>query len=185
MEYAARLPQVPSRRKMLAPVLALIVGAGAATGVYALIDNNDPATQAAKVIVVEQPAPGSAEIPGKNESATAAAIAGSTSVTDIPGKNEAKTAAGISQSSGIELRGSKASAVSKPAFDAQSAAEEQRSDPHGPAAMLREPLSSQNVAPSPPATTQTGAPPPRRGACAFAIPVRVRSRHVTCGRAGR
>jgi hypothetical protein len=137
MEYAARLPQVTSRRKMLAPVLALIVGAGAATGVYALVDNNDQATQAAKVIVVEQPTPGTAEIAGKNESATAAAIAGGTTVTDIPGKNESATAAGISQSSGVELRGSKASAVSKPAFDAQSAAEEQRNDPHGPAIAIR------------------------------------------------
>jgi hypothetical protein len=113
MEYAARLPQLPSRRAMLAPVVALVVGAGAATGVYALVDNSDQATPAAKVIVVESAAPGTA---------------------DIPGKNEASTAAAISQSGGVELRGSKASADSKPAFDA---AAEQRSDPHGTAAALR------------------------------------------------
>jgi hypothetical protein len=137
MEYAARLPRSPSRRSLVAPLAALLVGAGVATGAYALIDDNDVATQASKVIVVEQPAPGTADIPGKNESATAAAIAGATSVTDIPGKDEAVTAAGISQSGGIELRGSKASATSKQAFDAQSASEAQRTDPHGPAASLR------------------------------------------------
>jgi len=57
----------------------------------------------------------------------------------IPGKDEAGTAAAISQSSGVELRGSKASATSKPAFDAasaQSAAEALRTDPHGPASFL-------------------------------------------------
>ena len=53
--------------------MALLVGAGVATGAYALIDDNDVATQASKVIVVEQPAQGTADIPGKNESATAAA----------------------------------------------------------------------------------------------------------------
>jgi hypothetical protein len=119
MEYAARLPRSPSRRTLVAPLVALLVGAGVATGAYALIDDNDVATQASKVIVVEQPAPGTADIPGKNESSTAAAI---------------------SQSGGIELRGSKASATSKQAFDAdsaQSAAAEQRSDPHGPAVALR------------------------------------------------
>jgi hypothetical protein len=134
MEYAARLPRSPSRRTLVAPLVALLVGAGVATGAYALFDDNDVATQASKVIVVEQPAPGSADIPGKNESSTAAAITGAGSATDIPGKDEAVTAAGISQSGGIELRGSKASATSKPAFDA---AAEQRTDPHGPAAALR------------------------------------------------
>src|SRR5829696_7411011 len=108
MEYAARLPHLPTRRTMLAPVVALVLGAGAATGVYALVDNSNQATPAAKTIVVESPAPGTADIPGKNESSTAAAIAGSSSVTDIPSKDEAATAAGISQSGGIELRGSKA-----------------------------------------------------------------------------
>jgi hypothetical protein len=118
MEYAARLPRLPSRRAMVAPVVALVVGAGIATGTYALVDNGDGAAEASKVIVVQTPAPHSADIPGKNESATAAAI---------------------SQSGGIELRGSKASATSKQAFDAQSAAESQRSDPHGPAISLRNP----------------------------------------------
>jgi hypothetical protein len=113
MEYAERLPRLPSRRTMLAPVVALLVGAGVATGAYALIDDSDGAAQASKVIVVEQPAANAGDIPGKNESATAAAI---------------------SQTGGVELRGSKASATSKQAFDA---AAERRTDPHGPASALR------------------------------------------------
>jgi hypothetical protein len=113
MEYAAHLPRFPSRRTILAPVVALLVGAGVATGAYALIDGNDGAAQASRVIVVEQPAPGTADIPGKDEAATAAAI---------------------SESSGVELRGSKASATSTQAFDA---AAEQRLDPHAPAVALR------------------------------------------------
>jgi hypothetical protein len=135
MEYAARLPKTPSRRTMVAPIVALLVGAGAATGAYALIDNGDTATQAAKVIVVEKPTPNAAVIPGKNEASTAAAISQSPNAAVIPGKNEASTAAAISQSGGIELRGSKASAT-KQAFDAQSAAEATRTDPHGPANFL-------------------------------------------------
>ena len=115
MEYAARLPKTTSRRTIVAPLVALLVGAGAATGAYALIDDGNSPTQAAKVIVVEQPGPHAA---------------------DIAGKNEATTAAAISQTSGVELRGSKASATSKQAFDAQSANEAQRTDPHGPASFL-------------------------------------------------
>ena len=139
MEYAARLPKTPSRQTMVAPIVALLVGAGAATGAYALIDNGDYVTQPAKVIVVEKPSPNAASIPGKNEASTAAAISQSPNAAVIPGKNEAATAAAISQSGGIELRGSKASATSKQAFDAsdaQSAAEANRTDPHGPANFL-------------------------------------------------
>jgi hypothetical protein len=87
----------------VAPLVALLVGAGAATGAYAIIDDSNGAAQASKVIVVEQPAPGTADIPGKNEAATAAAI---------------------SQSSGIEPRGSKASETGKQ-IDSQSGAEAQ------------------------------------------------------------
>jgi hypothetical protein len=114
---------------MLAPVVALAVGAGLATGAYALIDNTDITTPASKVIVVETPGPHAADIPGKNESATAAAISQS-SAAAIPGKDESATAAAISQSSGVELRGSKASS------SAQDAATAQRTDPHGPASYL-------------------------------------------------
>ena len=118
MEYAARLPRLPSRRTVVAPLAALVVGAGVATGAYALIDDDATGGQSSKVIVVEKPAQGSAAIPGKNEAATAAAI---------------------TQSGGIELRGSKASASTKQAVDAGTAAEQLRNDPHGPAISLRNP----------------------------------------------
>jgi hypothetical protein len=159
MEYAARLTRFPSRKTFVAPFVALVVGAGVATGAYALIDNGD-ATTSSKVIVVEQPGPHAADIPGKNEAATAAAISqqpgGRTTyipgkneaataaaisqqpdgrTTDIPGKNEAATAAAISQQPhGVELRGSKASSTGTSSSDR---AQELPSDPHGPAIFLR------------------------------------------------
>lgn len=138
MEYAARLTRLPSRRTMVAPVVALVVGAGVATGAYALIDNGEGASNAAKVIVVETPGPHAADIPGKNEAATAAAISPQTTA-EIPGKDESTTAAAISQSSGIELRGSKASATSPLTSQLSDAATERRTDPHGPASSLRTP----------------------------------------------
>jgi hypothetical protein len=151
MEYAARLTKAPS---LFTPLVTLLVGAAVATGAYALIDDNGTST-ATKTIVVEQPAPNAADIPGKNEASTAAAIAGSGAAT-IPGKDEASTAAAISQSSGVELRGSKASVtgtqppsgiVSEPvgipspaaAEKLGTQAEQLRTDPHGPAAQLRKP----------------------------------------------
>jgi hypothetical protein len=117
---------------MAAPVVALVVGAGLATGAYALIDNTDITTPASKVIVVETPGPHAADIPGKNESATAAAISQS-SAAEIPGKDESATAAAISGSSGVELRGSKASSTGTSSQDASTA---RRTDPHGPASYL-------------------------------------------------
>jgi hypothetical protein len=118
---------------MAAPVVALVLGAGVATGAYALIDQGAEAVTS-KVIVVESPAPNAADIPGKNEASTAAAIAPSQG-TDLTGKNEANTAAAISQSSGVELRGSKASPSDTSAQDADVA---RRTDPHGAASSLHD-----------------------------------------------
>lgn len=142
MEYAARLTRFPSRKTLVTPLVALVVGAGVATGAYALIDDGGTTT-ASKVIVVEQPGPHAAEIPGKNEASTAAAISGP-QVAGITEKNEAATAAAISkqQSGGVELRGSKASQTGIPSPAAASAldpAREIRQDPHGPAVSLRNP----------------------------------------------
>ena len=140
MEYAARLTRSPSRKSLVAPLVALVLGAGVATGAYALIDDGNTTT-ASKVIVVEQPGPHAADIAGKNEAATAAAISGP-QVAGITEKNEAATAAAISQQSGgIELRGSKASSTgtSSPGSTASDRAAELRSDPHGPAISLRSP----------------------------------------------
>jgi hypothetical protein len=103
MQYETSLAR-PSARTMLAPLVALVIGAAAATGTYALIDNGDDAIQAAtRVIVVETPAQHSADIPGKNEAATAAAINPTLSVA---GPDEASTAAAVSQSSATAPLGS-------------------------------------------------------------------------------
>jgi hypothetical protein len=132
MEYAARAPRLPSRRAMMAPVAALVVGAGLATGAAFLVDDGGGTATSSKVIVVESPAPGSAQIPGKNEASTAAAIAQPSGVTAISGTDEAATAAAISsEAGGIQARGSKASATGT-----QDAATAARTDPHGPAAVL-------------------------------------------------
>ena len=105
MDYTARLAR-PSTRTMVVPAVALVIGAAAATGVYALIDNGGEAIQAAtRVIVVETPAQHSADIPGKNETATAAAISPTASVSTT---DEAATAAAIVPTADTQLRGSKA-----------------------------------------------------------------------------
>jgi hypothetical protein len=71
----------------VAPLIALIVGAGAATGAYALIDDGGANASSTKYVVLDQNA-----FPGKDEAATGAAIS-------------------TSNSSGTQLRGSKASAT--------------------------------------------------------------------------
>ena len=141
MEYAARLPKVRSRRSMVAPVAALLVGAGVATGAYALIDDGNSATQPAKVIVVEQPAQGSAAIPGKNEAATAAALAGTAASSRAARRRAPLVVEQLRadpHGTAIELRGSKASATGVPS-GLVSADEQLRTDPHGTAISLRNP----------------------------------------------
>jgi hypothetical protein len=103
MQHEVSLARLPART-MLAPLVALMIGAAAATGTYALIDNGDAAIQAStRLIVVETPAQHSADIPGKNEAATAVAINPTPSVA---GPDEASTAAAVSQSSVTEPLGS-------------------------------------------------------------------------------
>ena len=116
MEYAARLIRFPSRQSIVAPLVALVVGAGVATGAYALIDDGNTAT-ASKVIVVEQPGPHAADIAGKNEASTAAAI--------------------TQQQGDLQLRGSKASDSGTSGGTTAGRAQELRQDPHGPAVSLR------------------------------------------------
>jgi hypothetical protein len=108
MQYQASLAR-PSARTILAPLVALVIGAAAATGTYALIDNGDDVIRAStRLIVVETPAQHSADIAGKNEAATAVAINPTLSVA---GTDEASTAAAVSQSSVTEPRGSKAASA--------------------------------------------------------------------------
>jgi hypothetical protein len=130
MQYAGRLPNLPATRTTLVSLIALAVGALVATGTYALIDDTDGGTQATKYIVVEQQAQGSAEIPGKNEAATAAAISPQ---TGLASPDEAATAAAISPETGIASR-DEAGGIPSP-----SAGAALRTDPHGPAISLRNP----------------------------------------------
>ena len=103
MQYEASLARLPART-MLAPLVALVIGAAAATGTYALIDNGDDTIQAStRLIFVETPARHSADIPGKNEAATAVAINPTPSVA---GPDEASTGAAVSQSTVTEPLGS-------------------------------------------------------------------------------
>jgi hypothetical protein len=136
MEYAAPLTRFPSRQSIVAPLVALVVGAGVATGAYALIDDGNTATDS-QVIVVQRPGPHAADIAGKNEAATAAAIGRPTTLT-AEHPNEAATAASISsEQSGIQPRGSKASETGTTAGATSDRAQELRQDPHGAAVSLR------------------------------------------------
>ena len=101
MQYAERLPTLPSPRTMVAPVVALLVGAGVATGAYALLDDDKagfgPPTT--RVIVAEQPAQPGAGVAAKNEAGVAAAIGASAVGAGTQAKDEAGVASVIVQPS--------------------------------------------------------------------------------------
>jgi hypothetical protein len=98
MEYVAQLPT--GTRKMLAPMVALVIGAAGAVGAYAALDDAEVGVQPTRVIVTEAPAPPSEGVAAKDEAATAAAITGSIpSSSSFDGKDEAKTAAAVGNSS--------------------------------------------------------------------------------------
>jgi hypothetical protein len=113
MQYAEHLP---NPRRMVAPAVALVIGAAAATGAYALIDSEQVELPAPKVIVAEPPAQPSQGVAAKHEAATAAAIGASATSTSF-GKDEAATAtaigrgASISGTSGAEMKDEAATAT--------------------------------------------------------------------------
>jgi hypothetical protein len=132
MQYAATRPTLPSRRSIVAPLVALVVGAGAAVGGYALIDDQNTVQAPGEVVFVDTPGPG-AGVRGIDDTANAAALdsappkvvipylshgAAPTSDTGGSTTDEAATAAAIG--SGSDQGGSVAD----------------RTDPHGPAAQL-------------------------------------------------
>ncbi len=96
MNYAA---QLPNTRKMLAPVVALVIGAAGAIGAYTVIDDADVAVPSPKVIVTEAPAPPSEGVAAKDEAGVAAAVAGSKAPVSSFGKDEAAIAAAIGDGS--------------------------------------------------------------------------------------
>ena len=109
MQYAAHLPNT---RSMLAPVVALAIGAAGATGIYAALDDNAANVQPAPVVITQtSPAtsgPNEASVAaavgsqapavsGPNEASVAAAVAHPPTVSS-PGKDESSTAAAIGRS---------------------------------------------------------------------------------------
>ena len=91
MQYAAHLPNT---RSMVAPVLALAIGAAGATGIYAAIDDSGGSAQPSPIVVkvaatVARPSTVSTS-PGKDESSTAAAVGSSSA-----GPDEASVASAI------------------------------------------------------------------------------------------
>jgi hypothetical protein len=91
MQYAAHLPNT---RAMVAPVVALVIGAAGATGAYALIDDNAESIQPAAIVVTHTPAAQS----GPNE-AGVAAVVGTQTPGSSTGKDESATAAAVGNSS--------------------------------------------------------------------------------------
>jgi hypothetical protein len=112
VQYAERQPALPAAKTIVAPAVALVIGAAAATGAYALLDNETSGSQttAPKVIVAEPPAPPGPGVGAKDEAGVAAAIGSPAALSASETKDEAGIAAAIGQSSGAtEFRGSKAS----------------------------------------------------------------------------
>jgi hypothetical protein len=73
MQYAATRSTLPSRRAILVPLVALVVGAAGAVGAYALIDNQDTVQTPDKVVFVDTPGPGEG-VRGIDDTAKAAAV---------------------------------------------------------------------------------------------------------------
>jgi hypothetical protein len=71
MQYAADRFTIPSRRSIIAPLVALVIGAAAAVGGYALIDDQSTVSATDKVVFVEMPGPGEG-VRGLDDTAKAA-----------------------------------------------------------------------------------------------------------------
>jgi hypothetical protein len=122
MQYAERLP---NPRVMVVPVVALAIGAAAATGTYALVDGTGVDVQPTRVIVADAPAQPGQGVAAKDEAANAAAIANPVSSSTSFGKSEAATAAAVgspaSDSSSFgKSEAATAAAVGSPASDSSS-----------------------------------------------------------------
>jgi hypothetical protein len=92
MHYAERLP---NPRVMVVPIVALAIGAAAATGTYALVDGTGVDIQPTHVIVADAPAQPGQGVGAKNEAANAAAIGNPVPSSTSLAKNEAATAAAV------------------------------------------------------------------------------------------
>jgi hypothetical protein len=122
MQYAERLP---NPRVMVVPIVALAIGAAAATGTYALVDGTGVDVQPTRVIVADAPAQPGQGVAAKDEASNAAAIANPVSSSTSFGKSEAATAAAVgnpvsSSTSFGKSEAATAAAVGDPASDSSS-----------------------------------------------------------------
>ena len=98
MQYAERLPYVPSPKSLAVPLVALVLGAAAATGLYTLIDDDGTSVTPAdtRVIVADPPAQPGPGVAAKNEAGVASAIGNPALPGEgVSAKNEAGVASAI------------------------------------------------------------------------------------------
>jgi hypothetical protein len=144
MEYAA---QLLNPRSLLVPAIALVLGAGGAIGVYAVLDDTDVNVQPTRVVVADPPAQPGEGVAAKHEATTAAAIGTPGPSSSLEGKDEGATAAAIGTGSQtvtssprtwLESKdeGSTASAIGNGSQTGTDQETANRTDPHGPAAAL-------------------------------------------------
>ncbi len=103
MQYAERLPYVPSPKSLAVPLVALVLGAAAATGLYTLIDDDGTSVTPAdtRVIVADPPAQPGPGVAAKNEAGVASAIGNPA----LPGEGvSAKDEAGVASAIGTPSR---------------------------------------------------------------------------------
>lgn len=132
MQHAASVPTVPTRRSIIAPLVALVVGAAAAVGGYALIDDQDSAQVTDKVVFVDLPGPGDG-VRGIEDTAGSAPTDIRPSVVPYLSQGQ-----GVQTTDGPSAKheASTAAAIGSDTRDADGAS---RTDPHGPAAQLHAP----------------------------------------------
>ena len=131
MQYAATRTTLPSRRSILAPLVALLVGAAAAVGGYALIDNQDTVQAPGKVVFVDTPSPG-AGVRGIDDMANATALTSTPPKVTVPYLSHGY---GV-QTGTVSTTDEAATAAAIGSREVQDPSVANRTDPHGPAAQL-------------------------------------------------
>jgi len=131
MQYAATRTTLPSRRSILAPLVALVVGAAAAVGGYALIDNQDTVQAPGKVVFVDTPSPG-AGVRGIDDTANATALTSTPPKVVVPYLSHGY---GV-QMGTVSTTDEAATAAAIGSREVQDPSVANRTDPHGPAAQL-------------------------------------------------
>jgi hypothetical protein len=129
MEYAAQRYRIPSRRSLLAPLVALLVGAGIAVGGYALLDDEATVQTADKVVFVDTPGPGDG-VRGLDDTANASTTIAQPKVV-VPYMSH-----GLGTQSGeVKHEGSTAAAIGAGSQTQDTAIP---TDPHGTAVQLHQ-----------------------------------------------